>query len=109
MPLTREQVLAAAARRFPTEETVAILAILDQYGIEEHEWERERVHLAILRLSEGDINRLRYFTQLAKGDRRDILLYAEYLARDGSQVMPRNDTAALLDWVMTSPPTRSER
>ncbi len=47
--------------------------LLQQYGLEPHERERERVQLAIVELSAGDIEKLRYFVTVAKTDYRDIL------------------------------------
>ena len=55
------------------------MAMLNEYGTEPYEQERERVQLAILKLAEGDIDKLLHFTQAAKGDFRDVLYWAEYL------------------------------
>ena len=57
-----------------------VFALLRTYGVES--WEREvpRVQLAILRLAEGDMDRLRQQLDYAKRDYRDVLLGAEYLA-----------------------------
>jgi hypothetical protein len=54
------------------------MAILDEYGTEPYEQERERVQLAILKLAEGEIDKLLHFTRAAKGDFRDVLYWADY-------------------------------
>ena len=55
-----------------------ISEMLDVYGQKSHEKERERVHLAILKLSKGDKNQLIYYRDIAKSDYRDVLYWAEY-------------------------------
>jgi len=52
-------------------------AILARNGTEAHEREQERIHLAAVDLSGGDIEELKRLIDLAKQDRRDILLWAE--------------------------------
>jgi hypothetical protein len=51
--------------------------VLDGYGVESYERERERVQLAILKLSEGNEEKLREFVAVAKRDYRDVLFWAE--------------------------------
>jgi len=70
-------VIAAVRAVFPRADTSAILAILDEYGVEPYQRERERVHLAILNLSEGDEAKLRYFLDIAKRDYRDVLFWSD--------------------------------
>jgi hypothetical protein len=55
-----------------------VLAPLDTYGVEAYERERDRVQLAILKLSAGNEDRLRENVASAKGDYRDVLYWAEY-------------------------------
>jgi hypothetical protein len=55
-----------------------VLELLDDYGVESYERERERVRLAILKLSEGNEEKLREFFAVAKRDYRDVLFWAEY-------------------------------
>ena len=52
--------------------------ILDEYGVESYEGGRARVQLAILKLSEGERDRLERFVRMAKRDYRDVVAYAEY-------------------------------
>lgn len=54
-----------------------MLELLDSYGVESYERERERVQLAILRLSEGSEEKLREFVAVAKRDYRDVLFWAD--------------------------------
>jgi hypothetical protein len=52
--------------------------ILDLYGKEFYSRERERVQIAILKLSGGDLESLRAHVEIAKSDFRDVLAYAEF-------------------------------
>lgn len=51
--------------------------MLEQYGVEPYERERERVQLAIVNLSEGNEDKLRYFLGVAKQDYRDVLFWSD--------------------------------
>ena len=62
---------------FPHSDAAAILGVIDLYGTEPHERERERVQLAIVALSHGSEEKLLEFIQTAKTDYRDILCWAE--------------------------------
>lgn len=72
---TREQVALAVAGRFPREDASTLLEVLDLYGAEPHEGERERVQLAIIALSDGDLDTLLDLIQCAKRDYRDVLYW----------------------------------
>ena len=54
-----------------------MLGLLDKYGIESSERERERVQLAILKLSEANEEKVREFVAVAKRDYRDVLFWAD--------------------------------
>jgi hypothetical protein len=54
-----------------------VLELLDSYGVESYERERERVQLAILKLSEGNEKKLREFVAVTKRDYRDVLFWAD--------------------------------
>ena len=56
------------------------MAVLDQYGTEPHEAETDRVHMALLKLSNGRKELLVRGVEAAKADYRDVLAYAEYPA-----------------------------
>lgn len=75
---SREDVIAALRAVFPGTDASAILAALDEYGVQPYERERDRVHLAIINLSGGDEGKLRYFLGVAKQDYRDVLFWSEY-------------------------------
>ena len=74
---SRKEVEEAVTRCFPSSDTRAVLSILDEYGVHEWERERERVQLAILKLSAGDEGQLLHFTAVAKHDYRDVLMWAD--------------------------------
>ena len=77
MPVTRQQLLDAIEREFSAGARSEVLAILDQYGVEPHEREPERVRLAIVRLTAGDREVLPKLVYAAKVDYRDVLAWAE--------------------------------
>jgi hypothetical protein len=77
MPHSREEVIAAIHTAFAASDEATALAVLDLYGIEPHERERERVQLAIVALSEGSEDKLLHFVQSAKADYRDVLSWQE--------------------------------
>jgi hypothetical protein len=53
-------------------------AALAEYGVAPHEREAPRVKLAILKLSQGQLDRLADLVSHAKRDYRDVLMWAEY-------------------------------
>jgi hypothetical protein len=75
---SREQVVASVHAAFPKESWARVLELLDSYGIESYERERERVQLDILKLSAGSEEKVREFVAVAKRDYRDVLFWAEY-------------------------------
>ena len=77
MPHSRAEVVAAVRNAFPHADAKAIVALLDEYGAEPHQRERERVQLAVVNLSEGDEAKLRYFLDVAKRDYRDVLFWSD--------------------------------
>src|SRR5438132_12781113 len=78
MPHSRDEVVAVVQKTFPETAHARVLGLLDGYGVESYERERERVQLAILKLSEGNEEKLREFVAVAKRDYRDVLFWAEY-------------------------------
>jgi len=73
MTHTRDEVIAAVRAAFPHSDAATILGVLDLYGTQSYEREKERVQLAIVALSAGDEDQLLYFVQCAKTDYRDVL------------------------------------
>ena len=78
MARSRDEVVAAIQATVPESSRARVLELLDRYGVESYERERERVQLAILKLSEGNEEKLRDFVAVAKRDYRDVLFWAEY-------------------------------
>ena len=78
MNYTRQDVMAAVLNLFPSRSAKTVLELVDQYGLEDHERERERVQMAILALSQGREDQLLHFVEAAKQDYRDVLYWAEY-------------------------------
>ncbi len=54
------------------------LTLLDSCGAELSERGRARIQLAILKLSKGDLEKLRHYVEVAELDYRDVLAWAEY-------------------------------
>src|SRR5881398_3047003 len=77
MPHTHDEVVAVVQKTFPESNWENVIQLLDEYGVEPYERERERVQLAILKLSEGNEEKLREFVAVAKRDYRDVLFWAE--------------------------------
>ena len=66
------------ARYWPDTDPEEIMGILNEYGTKSFERGRQRVQLAILKLSDGEIDELPKLVKMAKRDYRDVLAYAEY-------------------------------
>ncbi len=77
MAHSRDEVVTSVQATFSKESRARVLELLDAYGVESYERERERVQLAILKLSEGNEVKLREFVAVAKRDYRDVLFWAE--------------------------------
>ncbi|MFC1798497.1 hypothetical protein ACFLZL_01670 [Thermodesulfobacteriota bacterium] len=74
---------------FPDEEQRNhVITILDTYGVEPHEQESSRVRLAILKLSDLDLEKIKRTTHFAKQDFRDILTWAEYPRQSKKPPLP---------------------
>jgi hypothetical protein len=78
MSPSRRQVIRKIKRYWPEMDPDDVLCILDRYGEESWETGRDRVHLAILKVSEGKFERLEELVQAAKVDFRDVISWAEY-------------------------------
>jgi hypothetical protein len=70
------------------------LAILDTYGTETWHREKDRVHLALLKISQGDIDKLRLYTRGAQSDYRDTLIPAEF--QEESQASSKTPAAEMV-------------
>ena len=76
--VTDSDVERVVRRDYPAGRVPEVFALLKQYGTETWHGEPHRVRLAALKLSAGDIERLRYQIEGAKCDYRDVLAEAEY-------------------------------
>ena len=66
-------------RQWPREEDRRrVREALSSYGRESYEREADRVRLAILKISDGDVESVLTNVTTAKRDFRDVLLWAEY-------------------------------
>ena len=75
---SRDEVVASVQATFPISSWARALELLDGYGADPHERARERVQLAILKLSAGSEEKMREYVAVAKRDYRDVLFWAEY-------------------------------
>jgi hypothetical protein len=76
--VTREDVVRVVAREFPPDQISQVLSILSSYGTESYHREVDRVHLDILKLASGKIDRIVRETENACCDYRDTMVSAEY-------------------------------
>ncbi len=74
---TRQQVIQDVQINFPHQDPAQIMELLDLYGLETSEQHRERVQIAILQLSNGNLPRLFDLVEMAKYDYRALLHQAE--------------------------------
>ena len=76
---SRQVVLGKLGDEFPDPQVAEeARLILDTYGTETWHRERDRVHLALLKLSGGSLEELRRGVECAKSDFRNVLVGAEY-------------------------------
>lgn len=76
MKLSPSLVELAVGEAFPEADASSIVALLNTYGTESHERERERVQLAIVKLCDGDAGKVQSYIDVAKTDYRDVLHWA---------------------------------
>ena len=75
--VTADDVLRIIRRDFPDAIPNEVLDELSVYGPAQHHFEQHRVHAAILKLSDGEQERIVQFVQIADKDFRDVLTLAE--------------------------------
>ena len=63
---------------FAREQWPQVRQLLQEYGSEDWEREADRVRLALLKLSAGDVAKLRDWLATAKQDYRDVLVGGEF-------------------------------
>lgn len=99
--VTRADVERVVRRDFASEQYDSVMSILAEYGCESWHRELSRVQLAVLKLAAGSLDVLRREIETAKGDYRDVLVYAEYPAyfrrtfRD--RLLPEEEQRKLID------------
>ena len=76
--VSRDDVLRVIRRDYPAALFTTVLSILDEYGAEPWERERDRVQLAVLKLATGSVEEIRRQVEAAKLDYRDALAQAEF-------------------------------
>ena len=79
-----EQVLKAIEGLFPKEQRNEVLEMLNLYGNQNGKG-KERVFLAVLKLSQGDEEKILYILNIASIDFRDVLYWAEY-DKEGKEI-----------------------
>lgn len=78
--VTPEDVERVLRRDFPGDAYAAAAAVLATYGTAASQRESPRVQLAVLKLANGDLDKLRLRVETARRDYRDVLSWAEYPA-----------------------------
>jgi len=76
--VSREDVVRIVAREFPPDQIPQVLSALSAYGTESYHREVDRVHLDILKIANGKLDRIIQETENACCDYRDTMVSAEY-------------------------------
>lgn len=76
MTRSLSKVELAVRDAFPGADHAKIMELLNTYGTEPYENERERVQLTMIKICQGDPSKLPYQVKIAKIDYRDILVFA---------------------------------
>jgi hypothetical protein len=75
--ITENEVLGIIKREFPDCDIDTVRTMLNRYNFNSIKG-RNRVWIAILKLSKGDFNLLQFYVEKANADFRDLLAKAEY-------------------------------
>ena len=103
MSRTRQAVMTTVLNLFSSRSAKAVLELLDLYGVEDHEPERERVQMAILSLSQGNEDKLLHLVEAAKQDYRDVLYWAEYPQQSGPEGLLLEVLRSTWAWLLPDP------
>jgi hypothetical protein len=76
--VTRADVERVVRRDFSAGTFSEVLAILEEYGSADYHREKDRVHLAVLKIAGGSLEKIRREIEGAKCDYRGTLLSSEY-------------------------------
>jgi hypothetical protein len=74
----KSRILRKIISYWPNKDPKEITDLLDRYGSEDYHREKDRVYLAILKLSDGKLDLLEHYLDIALSDYRDVLAWAEY-------------------------------
>jgi hypothetical protein len=107
---TRDLVIAKVNRCFRYDGETKILEILDLYGNQSVETARGRVQIAMLKLCEGNLEKLQKLVRDAQADYRNVLAWAEYpeaMKKDTWKMTDKEEVARIrardrkqyLDWL----------
>jgi hypothetical protein len=107
---SRELVISKIKKDFNTKYGELAKSDLELYGTENHELERERVQMAILKLANGNIDELSRLVKIAKKDYRDVIALAEYpeetkfnnvkgIDSTELEIIRKRDRRQYLDWL----------
>lgn len=101
--VTTDDVHRIIRRDFGESRFSEVQTVLSSYGTKDWQQGTARVHLAILKLSAGDLSQLRQHTEIACSDYRDVLTPAEYrrysnLAWSGESGQTAEQNAIRDDW-----------
>lgn len=77
-----DDIVAAVEKQFDGNTSDRVLELLDDYATCDGAREVDRVLRGVLKLSAGELDRVRHYIERAKQDYRDILFWAEYSAED---------------------------
>ncbi len=80
--LLSEDVIQAIREIFPNEDLQTVLDVMSEYGKQPFEKDTERLQVASIRLSEGNVDKLLQLVSDAKRDYRDVLSW--YAMKFGS-------------------------
>ena len=99
-----DQVIEKIRQHFRDAERETVISEFERNGIRE-----ERVQLALIKLSDGNVDKLREFIEVAKIDWRDVLAWAEYpeeimlptwrMEREKVTKIRQRDRQQYLDWL----------
>ena len=79
--VSRDDVARVVRRDFAAAEYETVLGVLEEYGNDaERDRDNARVHMAVLKLANGNLSELRKHIEIARQDYRDVLSAAEYPA-----------------------------
>lgn len=105
----RDLVLAKVKQCFPHEDEGKIMSIIDSCGVQSSKGLRLRVQIAVLKLSEGNLGKLRKNVDTARADYRDVIVYAEnpeWMSKNTGRLDPeeegrikRRDYKQYMDWL----------